>query len=162
MRRYLNLVHCEPVTDIPFKNIHLISLYSSGIPDYLRDPSKYTRYTIDSSVGMNDDSNKEAYMNSFQYLRKPNTVYSSEGDTSVDAPKSVRFTPKNKREADSLVKRNGREDRENRKNKGWSIAVTAEITQEHEASSMEEDRPYVADDSSSSFQKPSRQYRARN
>ncbi|KAI3453266.1 hypothetical protein Pfo_009929 [Paulownia fortunei] len=34
-----------------------LSLYSSGVPDYVRNPSKYTRYTFNSSEDMDDQSN---------------------------------------------------------------------------------------------------------
>ncbi|KAK4400210.1 hypothetical protein Sango_1127100 [Sesamum angolense] len=138
-----------------------LSQFSSAVPDYIRNPSKYTRYTFDSSDDMDDQSNRKAYMDFFDHLRKRNTG-SSEDDSSVEIPKSIMFTPKRKPEDDSMVRSQSEHNTgDNVKNKSWSIGVTAEDTQESEVSAMEEDEPSPAVDKGYSLQKPSRQYRMR-
>ncbi|KAK4423259.1 hypothetical protein Salat_1908700 [Sesamum alatum] len=139
-----------------------LSHFSSAVPDYIRNPSKYTRYTFDSSDDMDDQSNRKAYMDFFDQLRKRNTD-SSQDDSSVEIPKSITFTPKRKPEDDSMVKRSQSEHKtgDNLKNKSWSIGVTAEDAQESEVSAMEEDEPSAAVDRGYSLQKPGRQYRMR-
>ena len=66
-----------------------------GIPDYLRNPSKYTRYTLESLEGGDEETNKRA----FEDFR--NSVKKSEPDGlqpefPVELPKSVAFTPRRK------------------------------------------------------------------
>ncbi|XP_011070445.1 neurofilament medium polypeptide [Sesamum indicum] len=137
------------------------SHFSSAVPDYIRNPAKYTRYTFDSSDDMDDQSNRKAYMDFFDHLRKRNT--DSSEDSSIEIPKSITFTPKRKPEDDSMVKRSRSEHNtgDNLKSKSWSIGVTAEDAQESEVSAMEEDEPSPAVDKCYSLQKPSRQYRMR-
>ncbi|KAL0409151.1 UNVERIFIED_CONTAM: hypothetical protein Sradi_1849500 [Sesamum radiatum] len=139
-----------------------LSHFSSAVPDYIRNPSKYTRYTFDSSDDMDDQSNRKAYMDFFDQLRKKNTD-SSQDDSSVEIPKSIMFTPKRKPEDDSMIKRSQSDNNtgDNLKNKSWSIGVTAEHVQESEVSAMEEDEPSPAVEKGYNLQKPSRQYRMR-
>ncbi|KAL3830640.1 hypothetical protein ACJIZ3_019442 [Penstemon smallii] len=140
-----------------------LSQYTPGIPDYVRNPSKYTCYTLDSSDDMDDQSNKTAVMEFFQQLRNKSTDNASPVDTSVDIPKSITFTPKMKPKGDSIVKRSESEHNtgDNLKNKGWSVGFTAEDAQESDVSAMEEDEPSLPANMGSSLLKPGRQYRAR-
>ncbi|XP_022877166.1 uncharacterized protein LOC111395417 [Olea europaea var. sylvestris] len=137
-----------------------LSQYSSAVPDYLRNPSKYTRYTFDSSEDMDEQSNRKAYMDFFHQLRKGNTESSLQDDTCADILKSIVFTPKKKPEDDLMVKRRNESLGDNAKKKGLLIGVAEEDAQESEVSEMEEDEPYI-DKGSSSLQKPGRQYRSR-
>lgn len=132
----------------------------SGVPDYLINPSKYTHYTFDSSDDMNDQSNRTAFMDFFNSLRKGNTNPSLD-DTSAEIPKSIVFTPRKKPEHDSMAKRSESEhSRDNLKNKSWPVAIAAEDTQESEVSAMEEDEPSPPVEMVS-FRKPGRKYRTR-
>ncbi|KAL2518602.1 hypothetical protein Adt_14849 [Abeliophyllum distichum] len=135
--------------------------YSSGVPDYMKNPSKYTRYTFDSSEDMDEQSNQKAYMDLFHQLRKGNTENSLQDDTCSDIPKLVVFTPKKKPEDDFMVKTRNESLGDNSK-KGLPLGVAEEDAQDSEVSAMEEDEPYIAiDKGSSSLQKPGRQYRSR-
>ncbi|XP_051148732.1 uncharacterized protein LOC127263648 [Andrographis paniculata] len=140
----------------PNPNPDDLSLYASGVPDYIRNPSKYTRYTFDSSDDMDDKSNQKAFMDLFQRLRKQNSD-SSMDETSVEVPKSVTFVPKRKSIDESTVKKN---DIEDGKNKRCSISATAEDAQESETSAMDEDEP-IDDSPGATLAKPGRQYRTR-
>ncbi|CAI9755268.1 unnamed protein product [Fraxinus pennsylvanica] len=139
-----------------------LSQYSSAVPDYLRNPSKYTRYTFDSSEDMDEQSNGKAYMDFLHQLRKGNTESSLQDDTCADIPKSIVFTPKKKPEDDLMVKRSNDSLGDDAKQKGLPIGVAEEDAQESEVSAMEEDEPHIGiDKGSSSLQKPGRQYRSR-
>ncbi|CAA3009391.1 Hypothetical predicted protein [Olea europaea subsp. europaea] len=137
-----------------------LSQFSSGVPDYLKNPSKYTRYTFDSPEDMDEQSNRKEYMDFFHQLRG-NTESSSQDDTCADIPKSILFTPKKKREDDLMVKRRNESVGDSAKKKGFPIGVAEEDAQESEVSAMEEDEPYIANDKGNSLQKPGRQYRSR-
>lgn len=136
------------------------SPYSAGVPDYLKNPSKYTCYTFDSSDDMDEESNRKAYADLFHDLRKRNSDTLME-ETPAELPKSIVFTPKKKPENDSTAKSDSElKTRENLENKRWSVDITAENTQESEISAMEEDEPGVAvDEGTRISRKPGRQYR---
>ncbi|KAL1568758.1 hypothetical protein AAHA92_00332 [Salvia divinorum] len=139
------------------------SKYSAGVPDYLRNPSKYTRHTFGSSDDMDEKSNQKAYANFFHDLRKRNSDTLME-EMPVELPKSIVFTPKKKAENDSTTKSDTElKTRENLENKRWSVDITAENTQESEISAMEEDEPVLVavDEGPRSSRKPGRQYRTK-
>ncbi|XP_024021161.1 nuclear polyadenylated RNA-binding protein 3-like [Morus notabilis] len=73
--------------------------HASGIPDYLRNPSRYTCYTFDSSSDMDEESNKQAYMDFLKVLNKSNAsveLLSKNEDALFDPPRSVTFIPRKK------------------------------------------------------------------
>lgn len=139
-----------------------LSEYSAGVPDYVRNPSKYTQYTFDSSDEIDEESNRKAYANFFNDLRKRNTDTLMD-ETPAEMPKSVVFTPKKKPANDSTAKSDSKlKTRENLENKRWSVDITAEDTQESETSAMEEDEPGLSIDGGvRSTQKSGRQYRTK-
>lgn len=67
---------------------------SPGVPDYVRNPSKYTRYTLDIPES-NDASNRRALADLHDLLGKsdPNKIHS---ETPVEIPSSVTFIPRKK------------------------------------------------------------------
>ncbi|RLM64733.1 uncharacterized protein C2845_PM16G06250 [Panicum miliaceum] len=67
---------------------------SPGVPDYVRNPSKYTRYTLDVPES-NDASNRRALADLHDLLGKsdPNKIHSG---TPVEIPSSVMFIPRKK------------------------------------------------------------------
>ncbi|KAL3613770.1 hypothetical protein CASFOL_041844 [Castilleja foliolosa] len=135
-----------------------LSLYSPGVPDYLMNPSKYTRYSFDASDDMDEQSNRKAHMEFFDQLRKRNNTDSRNDEVPFETPKSVVFMPRKKNEEGSTEKRSKSED----KSKSWSVGLTAEDNGESEVSAMEEDEPCQAvyhEGRSSS--KAGRRYRAR-
>ncbi|KAJ1270747.1 hypothetical protein BS78_06G075200 [Paspalum vaginatum] len=64
---------------------------SPGVPDYVKNPSKYTRYTLDVPES-NDDSNRRALADLHHLLGRsdPNS------ETPVEIPSSVTFIPRKK------------------------------------------------------------------
>ena len=70
---------------------------SSGVPDYLLNPCRYTRYTFnDSSSEVNEDSNKQAYMDFLQILGESRSSIQEEHDACLDSSRSVTFIPRKK------------------------------------------------------------------
>lgn len=67
---------------------------SPGVPDYVKNPSKYTRYTLDVPES-NDASNRTALADLHDLLGKsdPNKIHS---ETPVEIPSSVTFIPRKK------------------------------------------------------------------
>ncbi|CAL5032377.1 unnamed protein product [Urochloa decumbens] len=67
---------------------------SPGVPDYVMNPSKYTRYTLDVPES-NDASNRRALEDLHNLLGKsdPNKIHS---ETPVEIPSSVTFIPRKK------------------------------------------------------------------
>ncbi|CAL5027785.1 unnamed protein product [Urochloa decumbens] len=67
---------------------------SPGVPDYVMNPSKYTRYTLDVPES-NDASNRRALEDLHDLLGKsdPNKIHS---ETPVEIPSSVTFIPRKK------------------------------------------------------------------
>jgi hypothetical protein len=67
---------------------------SPGVPDYVRNPSKYTRYTLDVPES-NDGSNRTALADMHDLLARsyPNRIHS---ETPVEIPSSVTFIPRKK------------------------------------------------------------------
>lgn len=67
---------------------------SPGVPDYVRNPSKYTRYTLDVPES-NDDSNRAALADLHDLLGRsdPNMIHS---EVPVEIPSSVTFIPRKK------------------------------------------------------------------
>lgn len=68
--------------------------FASAVPDYIRNPSRYTHYTFDSSTDIDDKANKEAYMSFLAQIKGSNA--SSQADETLDDLPSVTFIPKKK------------------------------------------------------------------
>lgn len=134
---------------------------SYSIPDYVRNPSRYTRYTLNSSDDMDEESNRRACMDFLNQLKKPNSIEHSE--SLVSSPKTLIFTPKKKESDTSLVKKDN-EFKQNQadisKDKAFPVSIAAGDV-DSEICPMEEDKPDFLVDKSSSSQKPGRQYRSR-
>ncbi|KAK3144907.1 hypothetical protein QOZ80_4AG0319540 [Eleusine coracana subsp. coracana] len=67
---------------------------SPGVPDYVKNPSKYTRYTLDAA-GCNDESNRRALADLHDLLGRsdPNKTHH---EAPVEIPSSVTFIPRKK------------------------------------------------------------------
>ncbi|XP_059669920.1 uncharacterized protein LOC132315603 [Cornus florida] len=139
--------------------------YSSGVPDYIQNPSKYTHYTFDSSCDVDEESNRKAYIDFLNLMKRSNTSESQPDDTSIDLPTSVTFTPKKKLGDSSMVK-SRTESKQNSESackesmhkKGWPISIASGCAEESEVCAMEEDEAETAANKS---RKSGRQYRAK-
>lgn len=137
---------------------------SIQVPDYVRNPSKYTRYTLDSDEGLDEVSNKKAFMDFVQLLRKPRSADFQPDDFDVNFPKSVVFTPKKKMDNTSFMIT----DTEPKTNKGEVlkdkafIGIAAAEAHDDRPCAMDEDVLNIdANNNRGSHNKPSRQYRSR-
>ncbi|GER41539.1 hypothetical protein STAS_18259 [Striga asiatica] len=137
---------------------------SMCVPDYLRNPSKYTRYSFDSSDDMDDQSNQKAYSDLFDILRRRN-VGPQMDNMLVETPKTVVFAPRRKKgekgSGGTRIESQNSMGDDNVRSKSWSVGVTAENDQESEVCDMEEDEPCKAAEKGGGFGRPCRQYRAR-
>ncbi|KAK9271956.1 hypothetical protein L1049_002323 [Liquidambar formosana] len=137
-------------------------LLHPGVPDYLRNPSKYTCYTFDSTSEIDEVSNRQACMNFLNSLRRSDTMESQP----FELPKSVIFTPKRKTDNASTVKsctefNQNQEDtgKGSMQRKGLPVGIAAADVRESEICAMEEDEPEAVADKSNSSRKPRRKYR---
>ncbi|XP_043703513.1 uncharacterized protein LOC122653661 [Telopea speciosissima] len=147
------------------ENGSLLPQDSQGIPDYVWDPSKYTRYSFDSSSEVDEESNRQAYMDLLSMMKKP-TSADTDLDCTCTASKSIVFTPKKKANNDSVVSSNegkqtlGDVFEESVRKAGFPLGIAVGESQEGEACAMEEDELETATtDTSSSNRKVTRHYR---
>lgn len=143
----------------------------SGVPDFLLNPSKYTRYSFDSTSSIDEGSNAQACMEFFNQVNKLDPLKSGlePADSSADLPKSVTFIPKKKAGdakavSDSgVLKQNKDEYREKSLHgAGFPVGIAAGEAQD-KVSAMEEDESETyAADRSVSFVKPGRRYRTKS
>lgn len=124
------------------------AVYPTGIPDYMRNPSKYTRYTFESGE-VDEESNRKAYMDFLNMIRSKDE---SLVDPLMELPRSVAFVPKRKPMAESKVE-NIDKDCEGRR-----VAIAVDTIEDCTISAMEEDEPETAQHVT---KRPGRQYRAR-
>jgi hypothetical protein len=146
---------------------HLPPDYPSGIPDYMRNPSKYTRYTFDSATNVDEESNQEAYMDFLKILQRPNTTESHPDEVPVDLSKPLTFIPKRKTSGAAVIdnsidsKQNHDDASEDFKlRRGLPLAIAAFDDNDTETCAMEEDKPETAADKTNSS-RPERQYRSK-
>ena len=104
-----------------------------GVPDYIRNPSKYTRYTLDVPES-NDASNKRALADLHDLLGKsdPNKIHSG---TPVEIPSSVTFIPR-KKSVDAMAVDEGPRTSDSTSS---VIGMVAEASDETDQCEMDED-----------------------
>lgn len=146
------------------ENVPSLLRVSTSVPDYLRNPTRYTRYNLDSPHDMDEESNRKAYMEFLNQLKKPNSTELQLDDNSVSFQHPLTFTPKKKRHDSSLVKEDEfKQDQGGiSKDKPFPVGIAAgdAHAQYGEVSGMEED--CVETMVGKSSQKPGRQYRTRS
>ncbi|KAM2072181.1 hypothetical protein PS1_041044 [Malus domestica] len=59
------------------------------VPDYIRNRSRYTHYTFDSLGDVDEESNKQAYMEFLNLVRKSNSTEPQAEDVYVDLSKPL-------------------------------------------------------------------------
>lgn len=138
--------------------------FASAVPDYIRNPSRYTHYTFDSSTDIDDKANKEAYMSFLAQIKGSNA--SSQADEALDDLPSVTFIPKKKsgdvtmgeNETVSKLKLDVEKDCMNKKAFPVSIAAAGD-TENSDVCAMEEDEQELIEDTKRSSQRSNRKYR---
>lgn len=143
--------------------------FSSAVPDYIRNPSKYTHYTFDSSSDMDEESNKQAYMDFLKLLNRSNDMDPRQENASNDLP-SVTFIPKRKT-GDTIMVDNATVSKQNRddlgkefmhRKRGLPIRIAAWAMVDNEVCAMEEDEMKPLEDGSNSSQRLGRKYRMKS
>lgn len=109
-----------------------VTEYQSGIPDYMRNPSKYTRYAFDECEEVDEESNRRAYMEFLNMLRSKDEPMVVD-ETPLEFPRSVAFAPKRKPMADGKIEN---------MYKGTSDAIDS--IEDSNLSAMEEDETETA------------------
>ncbi|KAK1423217.1 hypothetical protein QVD17_18513 [Tagetes erecta] len=122
------------------------------VPDYLRNPSKYTRYTFDSMDDVDEEANKKAYMNFFSSL-KGSAAMEIEDNVSTETGKSIIFTPR-KKSSDVIMQKSKVDENEDKKLVPISIGDDDDV--------MNEDETEITANRSSSLQKSNRRYRTKS
>ncbi|XP_050383973.1 uncharacterized protein LOC126800626 [Argentina anserina] len=136
----------------------------SAVPDYVRNPSRYTHYTFDSSTAMDEEANIQAYMDFHNLLRKSHTM---EAEAPWDFSKPVVFTPKKKStdatmlESDVELERPVGASKKSSPYKVMPIAIAAEDHGAGDVCAMDEDEPETESRGRTSFQRIGRQFRTR-
>lgn len=125
-------------------------VHPSGVPDYVRNPSKYTLYTFDEGE-VDEESNRKAYMEFLNMIRSRDEPLE---DPLVELPTSVAFVPKRKPTGESKVGNAADKGCEGRRG---AIAIV-DAVEDSAVSAMEEDEPETA---VTVVRRPGRQYRAR-
>lgn len=139
--------------------------FSSAVPDYIRNPSGYTHYTFDLSSDMDEQSNRQAYMDFLNTLKRSKNA---EDEAPADLPTSVTFVPRKKRNedasngdvADTPVREKVGEEIPSH-GRGLPVGIAADDDLESEACAMEEDRNESAVNVGSSSRRAGRQYRVK-
>ncbi|KAL5733862.1 hypothetical protein ACOSP7_031723 [Xanthoceras sorbifolium] len=142
---------------------------TSRVPDYILNPSKYTRYSFDSSSEFNEESNTKACMDLLELIKssKGKELGSESDNASGDLPNFVTFIPKKKgtnAKAVHVSSENNESKEDDGKQSlpraGFPVRIAAVESQDFEVTAYEEIKPdtNAADDSACSH-KPLRKYR---
>lgn len=137
--------------------------FASAVPDYIRNPSRYTHYTFDSSSDMDDQANKQAYMSFLAQAKGSNT--GSQTDDTLDDLPSVTFIPKKKSgdvnmgENEMVSKQKLDVGKESMNRRAFPVSIAAGETENSDVSAMDEDEPEAIEDTKKSTQKFNRKYR---
>lgn len=121
----------------------------SSVPDYIRNPSKYTCYKLDVSDNMDEESNRKAYMDFFSLMKKRSQL---DNDSSSDFPKLPTFNPRMKQPTGFFTKQGVEADQMQVK-KTVPLSI---VTMDEDESSIAADRARPG-----SLDKPGRRYRTR-
>lgn len=137
---------------------------STYVPDYLRNPTRYTRYDLASSYDTDEESNQKAYMEFLNQVKNVNPAETHHDDASLIFQHTLTFTPKKKEHDLSMVKENGLKQNkvvEVSKDKPVAVGIAAgdAYAQDNEVCVMEEDGFETVVCKTS--QKPGRSYRTR-
>lgn len=152
--------------------------WNSCVPDYILNPSKYTRYSFDSSDKFIDESNTKTCMDVLTLIKNSKAKGGGPDlkNASGDLPKSVVFIPK-KKAGDMKTENMTSEIKENKEDDakqlmpqtGFPVGIAAAESHHFEVNA-EEEIEVIADqeiepettDDGACFHKPGRKYRTRS
>ncbi|KAJ0103204.1 hypothetical protein Patl1_05410 [Pistacia atlantica] len=144
---------------------------ASRIPDYLLNPSKYTRYSFDSLSEHDEESNTCMDLLKLVKSSKAKELAPELENASGNLPKSVTFIPK-KRSGEAKAAEISNEIKGNKEDygelslprAGFPVGIAAGESQHSEAIALDGTEPETnaATEDSSCFKKPSRNYRVQS
>lgn len=73
------------------------------IPDYLRNPTKYTCYSLDSTDDVDNEANNKAFEDLINLPKHSNLAETMPLESSAALPKSITFTPQKKSQGNMLI-----------------------------------------------------------
>ncbi|XVE66095.1 hypothetical protein DITRI_Ditri08aG0053300 [Diplodiscus trichospermus] len=143
-----------------------------AVPDYIRNPSSYTRYSFDSSNEVDEESNAEACMDFLKHVpnsKSTESLSELEG-AQRDLPMSVTFIPKRKssilQPGKSVGEDKEKEDDEDKKSlhpTSLPVGIATGATQHVEDGATKDDEPETsAADSTAIVHKGGRSYRVKS
>ncbi|KAK0591557.1 hypothetical protein LWI29_003892 [Acer saccharum] len=146
---------------------------TSRVPDYILNPSKYTRYSFDSSSEFDEGSNTKACLDLLELIKrsKGKELGREVDNASGDLPKSVKFIPKKKGgdvKAVNVSSENNESKEDDGKQSlpraaGFLVGIAAVESQDSEVTAYEEIEPETnAASESARSQKPLRKYRTQS
>ncbi|KDP23267.1 hypothetical protein JCGZ_23100 [Jatropha curcas] len=148
---------------------YMSSQNAYGVPDYLRNPSKYTCYSFNSSSEVEEKSNTQACMDFLELVKglKSTGSESELKDATTDLHKPVTFIPRKKVGHANAINYCSKVDKHDGNRSSQQnvlpVGIAAGDSQELEAGVMEEDDPETnAMIKSDSSQKANRIYRTKS
>lgn len=132
----------------------------SLVPDYVRHPLRYTHYTFDASVNMNEECNRQAYMDFLNMVKKSK---SEPDEAPADLTKHVIFNPKKKAGDASIITSNKTDHimEEPVQKKSFPQIIAAGNLEENEAAEMEVDEQETAVLKAINVGRTARKYRSK-
>ncbi|KAL6139366.1 hypothetical protein ACLB2K_057671 [Fragaria x ananassa] len=149
--------------DLPVKSLSGED-HVSAVPDYIRNPSSYTHYTFDSSTDMDEEANRQAFMDFRNLLGQSNTM---EAEATRDVSKPIIFTPKKKSTDATMLETDGELERPVGASKEFApykvmpIAIAAREQEDSDVCAMDEDELETESSVRTSVQRIGHQFRTR-
>lgn len=143
----------------------LMAQNASGVPDYLLNPSKYTRYSFDSASEIDEQSNVQSCITTLNMVKelKPSESGLEAVDSSADLPKSVTFIPKKKASDSSILKQQKEEDhKQSLHGVVFPVGIAAGEANQEVGALEEDGRETNAADTSAGSERPGRRYRTKS
>ncbi|CAA6660050.1 unnamed protein product [Spirodela intermedia] len=130
----------------------------ASIPDYVRNPSKYVCYSLESEENVNDESNRQAFDDFWKMVRGANSEHLQLGST-IEPPRSIIFTPRKR--ATVTENQEDKAEKESARVAVRRFSIASEEAPENEILSPEKDDMDITEERIAGSQKPGRQYRSR-
>lgn len=138
----------------------LSSQKASGLPDYLVNPHRYTRYTFDSTSEVEDDYNAQACINFTSQVKSFNAESGSEVENGMtNLPKSVKFISK-KKPSEANDSNKGKQDKVGDSNQSvFPVSIAAGEVEGEVSTMVGNELETNEEDQVAGFLKPVRRYR---
>lgn len=128
------------------------------VPDYVRNPSKYVCYSLESEESVDDESNRRAFDDFWKMVRGQKSEHFQLGGT-AEPPRSIVFTPRKR--APVSGSQEDRADKESARAAARRVSIASSEAPETEIPSPDKDDMDITEERVAGSQKPGRQYRSR-